>query len=213
MILIRQAITRVLSVFGYELCRLSPLERPTLPENVRLNYKDAQIYRALTAQGQLSIEGARFLSDLVRSCDPQRPIVEIGCLYGYSTQVVCLAKHPRQRLYSVDNFSWNSLGISRTAHLLATRKRLQEYIETQNVHLFEGSAEMFYSQYCDLAPALFFCDADHSYKAVTDDIAWAKSVGASIICGDDYAPQHQGVVAAVDENGGAHEVHGRVWRL
>lgn len=209
----RRAISRTLNIFGYELCRLSPRERATLPANVCLNYKDAQIYRALTAQGQLSIEGARFLSDLVRSCDPDRPIIEIGCLYGYSTEVICLAKHPRQRLYTVDNFSWNSLGISQEAHLWATRKRLRECIETQSVQLFEISAETFYSQYRDQAPALFFCDADHSYEAVANDIAWAKSVGASIVCGDDYAPEHRGVVAAVDKLGGAHEVHGRVWRL
>lgn len=209
----RKIVRAALRHLGYELCRLSPEEQADLPQDLPRNYKDIQVYKALTAQGQISMAGARFLTELVRSSDPARPIVEIGCLYGYSTLVICLAKHPEQTLYTVDNFSWNSLGISPQTHLCATRNRLQECIETQRLHLVTSSAAEFYAHYTDAPPALFFCDADHTYEAVAADIAWAKSVGASIICGDDYAPEHKGVVPAVDEHGGPSEVHGRLWKL
>jgi hypothetical protein len=63
------------------------------------------------------------------------------------------------------------------------------------------------------APALYFCDADHRYEAVRDDIAWARKVGASIICGDDYEPVHTGVARAVDEAGGPRELQGGLWVL
>ena len=112
-----------------------------------------------------------------------------------------------------DNFSWNSLGISSPVHLAATRKRLSECIADYGVEIAEGSAGEFYAAYRGPAPALFFCDADHTYEAVRADIAWAKQVGATIICGDDYAPEHKGVTRAVDEAGGPRELHGGLWLL
>ena len=61
----------------------------------------------------------------------------------------------------------------------------------------------FYRSYSGPAPALFFCDADHSYEATKADLLWAKSSGASIICGDDYNhPFQRGTAQAVDEMGG-----------
>ena len=150
---------------------------------------------------------------LVASSDPSRPIVEVGTLYGHSTLVMCLAKPPSQRLLAVDNFSWNSLGISSSVHLAATRRRLKECVDDFGVEIVAQPAKAFYESYAGPAPALFFCDADHRYEAVRADIAWAKSVGASIICGDDYAPRHEGVTRAVDEFGGPRERHGDLWLL
>lgn len=203
----------LLKYAGYELCRLSDYELQDMPCEVDMNYKEAQIYRALTTSGQISIEEARFLIELVQSSDPNRPIVEIGTLYGFSTLVICLAKKPIQKLYSVDNFSWNSLGVSSPVHLAATQKRLQECIEHYNVKLVPTSAGEFYATYSDPPPALFFCDADHSYEAVKADIRWAKEAKATIICGDDYAPKHTGVCRAVDEFGGPRELRGELWVL
>lgn len=206
-------IKHLLKSFGYELCRLSPEERPSLDNQISYNYKEAQIYRALTASGQISLEEARYLFELVRESDPTRPIIEVGTLYGASTLVMCLAKHPGQTLYAVDNFSWNSLGISSAVHRAATRKRLEECIRDFGVKLIEQPAESFYASYADAPPALYFCDADHSYEAVKKDIAWAKAQHSTIICGDDYEPQHTGVVRAVDEAGGPTALHGGLWRL
>jgi predicted O-methyltransferase YrrM len=199
--------------FGYELCRLSPLERQDLPGALPMNYKEAQVFRGLTASGQISVVEARALMRLVAESDPARPIVEVGTLYGHSTLTMCLAKPPGQRLLAVDNFSWNSLGISSAVHAAATRRRLAECIEHYGVEIVHQGAAEFYAAYDGPPPALYFCDADHSYEAVKADIAWARRVGASIICGDDYAPEHHGVTRAVDEVGGPRELHGGLWVL
>ncbi|RIX45488.1 MAG: hypothetical protein D3M94_11660 [Rhodocyclales bacterium GT-UBC] len=209
----KNLIKRLFNHFGYELCRLSPEEHLSLDDQLRFNYKEAQIYRALTASGQISMEEARYLFELVRESDPSRPIIEVGTLYGASTLVMCLAKHPGQTLYAVDNFSWNSLGISSAIHRAATKKRLEECIQHFGVKLIEQPAARFYAEYDDAPPALYFCDADHSYEAVKQDIAWAKARNSTIICGDDYEPQHTGVVRAVDEVGGPSALHGGLWRL
>ena len=209
----KSIINNAFSAFGYELCRLSENEKNYLPRGTSFNYKEAMVYRALTASGQISIREARFLSDLVRGTPPERPIVEVGALYGFSTIVLCMAKHPSQKLYVVDNFSWNSLGVSPEVHYEATKARLSECINDFGVTLVRNSAAEFYSQYSDNAPALFFCDADHEYESVRADITWAKEIGASIICGDDYAAHHTGVKRAVDEFGGPTELQGELWRL
>lgn len=203
----------LLKYAGYEMCRLSDSELRNIPHGVDMNYKEAQIYRALTTSGQISIEEARFLIELVKRSDPSRPIIEVGTLYGFSTLIICLAKNPQQKLYSVDNFSWNSLGISPLVHFYATQKRLQECIENYGVNLIYKAAHEFYASYMDANPALFFCDADHTYEAVKADISWARAVGASIVCGDDYAPEHTGVSRAVDEFGGPRELRGGLWVL
>jgi hypothetical protein len=198
---------------GYELCRLSRDDLEALPPQPRMNYKEAQVYRGLTASGQISLVEARFLMSLVARSDPTRPIVEVGTLYGHSTLVMCLAKQSAQKLYAVDNISWNSLGISPEVHRAATRRRLAECIDHYGVEVVpKGDAE-FYASYDGPPPALYLCDADHSYEAVKADIAWARRVGASIICGDDYVPRAEGVTRAVNEAGGPRELHDGLWLL
>lgn len=203
----------LLSRTGRELCRLSSSELLELPANLSMNYKEAQVFRALTPSGQVSVEEAQALSKLVKGCDVERPIIEVGMLYGLSTLIICVAKAPRQKMYAVDNFSWNSLGISGAVHEAATRKRLGECVEKYELEIIKSSAQDFYDNYTGPAPALFFCDADHSYEAVKADIAWARKVNASIICGDDYAPRHAGVTRAVDEAGGPRQLLGELWVL
>lgn len=192
-----------MKLLGYELCKLSESEFKELPTDVTFNYKEAQCYRALDWMGQLSIGEARFLGELVAGSDPTRPIIEIGTLFGFSTIVLSLFKKQEQRLITVDNFSWNPLGISPEMHFRATSNRLSHLVASHNVTMRRMDKEQFFSTYDGPPPGLFFCDADHSYQATSRDIAWAKSVGASIICGDDYDPiKHPGVTKAVDEHGG-----------
>ncbi len=207
------AARSIMKWFDFEPCRLSAAEMEAIPPGLPVNYKEAQIYRALSARGQISMEEARFLCELVRNTDPTRPIVEIGTLYGFSTLIMCTAKVPEQKLYSVDNFSWNSLGISSAVHYAATRDRLAECVDRYGVELVNSSAQAFYESYAGPPPSLFFCDADHTYEAVKADIAWARGVGSAIICGDDYAPEHHGVRKAVDECGGPAQIRGGLWVL
>jgi predicted O-methyltransferase YrrM len=49
---------------------------------------------------------------LVQQSDPIRPIIEIGTLFGWSTLLICLFKDPGQKRITVDNHSWNPLGIT-----------------------------------------------------------------------------------------------------
>jgi predicted O-methyltransferase YrrM len=145
----------------------------------------------------------------VRGSDPNRPIIEIGTLFGFSTVVMTLAKNQAQRLITVDNYSWNSLGVSPEAHFAITTNRLSEATKHHNVQILRQDKDRFYAEYAGPQPALFFCDADHSYEATKADILWARSVGASIICGDDYDhPFQRGTAQAVDELGGPKRVAG-----
>jgi hypothetical protein len=200
-------IHSLFKLLGYELCRLNANELAELPSDLPLNYKEFQLQRAIGAPGQLSVDEARFLGELVRRSDPSRPIIEIGTLFGWSTLVISLFKPKSQRLITIDNYSWNPLGLSSRAHHHATTQALRQVVASHNVTQLRMDKDEFFRSYTDAQPALFFCDADHSYEATKADLLWARSVGADIICGDDYRPgYHLGVVKAVDELGGPREL-------
>ena len=50
--------------------------------------------------GQISLIEARALGGLVRGADPERPIIEIGTLFGWSTLVMTLSKADDQEVIS-----------------------------------------------------------------------------------------------------------------
>lgn len=205
----KSLIKRILKSNGYELCSLYPEEREQIPRHAELSFREAQAYRALGNLGQLSILEARLLSELIRESDPTRPIIEIGTLFGFSTIVMALAKRRDQPLITVDNYSWNPLGLSPLAHRAITANRLREVVGEHNVQIIASGKDEFYSSYGGPPPALFFCDADHSYEATKADILWARSVGATIVCGDDYDhPFQRGTAQAVDELGGPKRLAG-----
>jgi predicted O-methyltransferase YrrM len=126
-----------------------------------------------------------FLGELVRRSDPDRPIIEIGTLFGYSTRILAANKTTGQRLITIDNYTWNPLGLSRANHRIATRLALAELVSDHDATVMAMSAAEFYRSYAGPPPALFFCDADHSYEAVLADLTWAIGAGTTIICGDD----------------------------
>jgi hypothetical protein len=189
------------------LCRLNDTEKGLVPSGALFNYKEVQLFKAIAAPSQLSLDEARLLADLVRNSDPQRPIIEIGTLFGWSTRVMAVAKPKEQELITVDNYSWNPHGMSSDAHYRATRMALSDAIANHNIRQVRMSKDEFYAQYSGPTPSLFFCDADHSYEATLADLKWARSRGADVICGDDYSPeQFPGVVRAVEEMGGARQL-------
>lgn len=205
----KKLIKSVLRSYGYELCTLYDQEKKEVPGWQDMTYREAQCFRALGNMGQLSLAESRFLGDLARGSDASRPIIEIGTLFGFSTTVLTLAKHPSQELITVDNYSWNPLGISAAAHFATTSNRLKEATANYAVKIVNMSKDEFYKNYAGPPPALFFCDADHSYEATKADILWARSVGATIICGDDYDhPFQLGTKQAVDELGGPRQLVG-----
>jgi len=154
------------------------------------------------ATGQISLSEARFLGELVRGLTGEGPIVEIGTLFGWSTRVMVLHKSPDRELVTVDNFTWNPLGLSPDAHYRCTAKVLDDAINHHRVRIVRQDKSLFYESYSGLPPALVFLDAIHTKDETAADIAWAKKVNAGCICVHDYKSEFPGVVEAVDEAGG-----------
>lgn len=207
--IVKNFIKRTLAQRGMEVCQLYANEREILPQNNAYTFREAHAYLTLANQGQLSLLESRLLGQIVRDSDPTRPIIEIGTLFGYSSIVLTLFKHPGQQLITVDNYCWNPLGLSPDAQHDLTKNRLKEAVADFSVQVLRMDKDAFYRGYQGPAPAVFFCDADHSYEATKADILWARSVGASVICGDDYDhPIQRGAAQAVDELGGPSRLAG-----
>ena len=67
--------------------------------------------------GSVHGEELDFLQDLVRQANSiEGPLLEIGTLFGFTTQNIALAKDEDKELITVDNFRWNPLGLSSEAH-------------------------------------------------------------------------------------------------
>ena len=215
----KSAIHSLVGLTGYELCKLNEYEialRQQWPMNGQtINYKDTQLIKGVAAPGHITIEEAKFLSELVRSTDPDDAIVEIGTLFGFSTLVMTLAKAPAQPLVTVDNYSWNPLGMSSLAHRIATASLLEDAQQHWNVSVRHADKDEFFREFEGSQQiGLFFCDADHNYEATKADLLWAQKVGAKIICGHDYHPvNHKGVTQAVDELGGPRGLVGSLFVL
>lgn len=209
MSVLKEWVKRALKQRGYEICQLYESEKAEVPGHEQFSFREAQCYRAISNPGQLSLVESRLLGEIVRGSDPARPIIEIGTLFGYSTTVIALFKAPSQQLITVDSYSWNPLGLSPEAHFATTSNRLKEAVARHAVKIVKIDKGEFYRSYSGPPPALFFCDADHSYEATKADILWARSVGASVICGDDYDhPYQRGTAQAVDELGGPRQLAG-----
>jgi hypothetical protein len=196
----RSAVRRLAAALGVPLCATDPADLAALAPG--RSCADLHALRALCPPGQLSLAEARLLGELVATCPAPRPIIEIGTLFGWSTLVIALFKAPAQPLITVDNYSWNSLGLSPEGHREATERVLGEAIERFAVRRVVSDKTAFFAGYDGPPPALVFCDAVHTYEATRADLEWARRVGAEIICGDDYEPRFEGVMRAVDELGG-----------
>ena len=129
----------------------------------------------------------------------QGPIVEVGVLFGYSTLVMIIAKHPRKKLISIDKFRWNPSALTPEMHYDLAKEILKEAIEKCSTQLLKIDKVEFYEKYSGRSPSLVFFDADHSYEGTLEDLLWAKEVKANIIAGHDYSSKHPGVIKAVRE--------------
>ena len=156
--------------------------------------------------GQISLDEARFLGQLVAGLTGTGPIVEVGTLFGWSTRVMVLFKDPTRKLITVDNYAWNPLMLSPERHRQCTATALAEAVKSHGVEIVFRDKDEFFACYSGPPPALTFLDADHSYEETRKDIAWSKKVNAGLTCVHDYAPEHQGVLRAVDEAGGPKQL-------
>jgi hypothetical protein len=210
----KRLVRAVHRALGWELSRLTDQERRRLARAPALQLRHLAASDALRAEGQIGIGEARFLAELVRGLEGPGPIVEIGTLFGWSTRVLALAKDAGRELISVDNYSWNPLGLPPPLHEETTRGLLAEAAAEHQVRVLAMSAAAFFAGYRGEAPALAFIDGDHAYAAVAADIRGAKAIGARLICGHDYDPvRFAGVARAVDEAGGPRRLVGTLWHL
>ncbi len=141
------------------------------------------------------------------------PIVEVGCLYGLTTNVLASLKRPEQELITVENFTWNPFHMPPMVHRRFTRRVLSLAMAQANTTIFDGDSGTFFSNYDGPAPALVFIDADHSYESAKIDITGAKKTGAAVICGHDFRDDFPGVQRAVKEEfgEGQFEIVSTIW--
>ena len=159
---------------------------------------------SLFALGGLTDEEEKALAAVVGGVSAlPGPVIEFGTLFGLTTRLLAAAAGPQQRVITIDNFCWNPFGLPPVLHEMFARKVLVSELASGRVELVAAASEAFRAGYRGPAPALVFLDADHSYAAVRDEIAWAKAVDAAVIAGHDYGHPRFGVTHAVDEAFGA----------
>jgi hypothetical protein len=163
--------------------------------------------------GSVSEEDERELIELTGIASGiSGPIVEIGALFGFTTQLFATYKPAEKPLIAVELFAWNPFGIPAKDHRAMTRRVLRYNLTHSNTTLFDGANRDFYKTYKGERPAMVFIDADHEYEGVKEDIAWAVKTGVPLITGHDYNAGWPGVRRAVDEAFGAEiRVGGSVW--
>jgi hypothetical protein len=173
-----------------------------------LDDPDASVLGTLTAADEARLES------LVREAGRHSgPIVELGTLFGLTTRLIASVARADQPVITVDNFSWNPFGLPPAMHEAFARKVLRTELASGRVALQVADSAGFRRDYRGPVPALLFLDADHSYAAVRDEIAWARNLGVPVICGHDYGVARFGVTRAVDEAFGKDSVRvgGTVW--
>ena len=170
--------------------------------------------RGVTVWGGISEEDERGIREAVARAAPfDGPIIEIGTLFGWTTQLIASLKSPEKELIAVENFSWNPFCIPPDDHRVITRRTLHYCLQHCRTRIHDGAAREFYDAYEGPTPSMVFIDGDHSYEGVQADIAWALERGVPVVAGHDYnSALHQPIVRAVDERFGSRfDLFGTVW--
>ena len=157
-----------------------------------------------------------FLEELIsRANTIEGPIVEIGTLFGFTTQHIANWKTIEKKLITVDDFTWNPIGFDNETHRAFTNRILYYLFEQANTELYENSNSEFYRHYDGETPSMVFIDASHRYDDVIVDIRWANNNKIPIISGHDYSEDFPGVTRAVNETFGKENVQsvGSVWAV
>jgi hypothetical protein len=166
------------------------------------------VWGGISEEDELGIRAA-----VARAAAFDGPIVEIGALFGWTTQLIASVKSPEKELIAVGNFSCNPFCIPPNDHRLITRRSLLYCLEHCRTRIFDGTSREFYDSYEGPPPSMVFIDGDHSYQGVQADIDWACERDVPVIAGHDYQPVlHEPIVRAVNERfSGDFERFDTVW--
>ena len=164
------------------------------------------------------------LADTLHTMKPGSRILEIGCGYGRSTYHIMTHMPKNSVLHTVDTFRHlDPRKFNKKHHKAYQRKGIKmdpilskhlemmlqlgqrgfwDYITQQHPRHHSVTAyQMMSTEYIKQHPNhtydMVYLDGDHTYTAVTQEIAHYEDT--AIICGDDYGPAHPGVIQAVDE--------------
>lgn len=164
-------------------------------------------------EGSVQPDELAYLQELVvRSNLFEGPVVEVGTLFGFTTQSIAMWKKAEKELITIDDYSWNPLGLPPQAHREFTRRCLAYVCSQCRTTLFEGTSSDFHKAYSGPPPAMIFIDASHEYPQVLAEITWARQAGVPIIAGHDYSRFWPGVRQAVEESFGTDfNVSGTLW--
>lgn len=212
---LQRLVKNAFSGLGYRLERESTYEHLVADEAEQLAKRQARgLDLEATSHSSLTPEEYEFLHDLVEEANTfAGPIIEIGTLFGRTTSRIALWKSPQKKILTIDNYGWNPLRFSPEMHFRLTSLVLQYLVESGQVEQVRCDKDPWFVGYAGEAPAMVFCDADHSFEATDADIRFALAVGAKVICGHDYSQEHPGTIRAVDAHGGPRGLRGTLWAL
>ena len=169
--------------------------------------------KEMTVWGSVNDEDEQRIIELTEmASEIPGPIIEVGGLFGLTTQLIATYKPQDKRLISIENFSWNPFGLPKQDHKTIMERVLRYNIMHSNTEIYDGNKKDFYNSFKGETPAMVFIDADHSYQSVMNDIEWAQQNKIPLICGHDYCELHPSVKAAVNESFGEDiQVKGTIW--
>lgn len=150
-----------------------------------------------------------FLQSIIAQHATFGTVVEIGCLFGHTTQMIA-ATLPNEEvtIYAVDCFNWNPFGYSAEVQEKMTRRNLHYLLKKQKVSLFSMDKNDFYKSYKEKLKgkvSVIFLDAEHSYEETKKDIQFALEIECKCIVLHDYSETYEGVKKVVNEFGGVKE--------
>lgn len=185
---------------------LSKLVNKILPWK-KIISANGKLYGSISIQEEEGIKRAIQLSS-----GYDGPIVEIGVLFGHTTNLIASVADPAKKIIAVDNFRWNPFGLSPESHKQFTERTLRYIVEHRNTEIWNVDSGSFFKHYHGPTPSMIFIDAGHDYKDVLHDIKVSVAMGIPVISGHDFSPQHEGVKKAVIEMFKDNfDVYGTVW--
>lgn len=164
------------------------------------------------------------LAQTLHSMKEGSRILEIGCGYGRSTYQILTHMPKDSVLHTVDTYrhldprkfnkkhhkAYKRKGIVMDPQLSKHLKMMlqlgqrgfwdhiiSQHPRNASVTAYQMTSVEYIKQHPHNTYDMVYLDGDHSYTAVSQEIAHYEHT--DILCGDDYGPAHPGVIQAVDE--------------